>query len=31
MPDVDIDSFDEHNKTDEQPNTGETILSLLPL
>ena len=25
MADVDIDPFSEHDKTDEQPDTGETI------
>ena len=30
MADVDIGPFGEHDKTDEQPDTGETIPSLLP-
>ena len=30
MADIDIDPFGEHDKTDEQPDTGETI-SFTPL
>ena len=29
MADVDIDPFGEHNKTDEQPDTGEIISPFL--